>query len=307
MKKKSQDGLVSVIIPTYNRGDRILDSINSVLNQSYNNLELIVVDDGSTDNTQEVLNSIKDKRLKVIYQNNKGACAARNNGILHASGKYIAFHDSDDTWKLDKLEKQLRVLLDYDVDIVFCKMVDESNSNIIIPQKYHEGIIQPMNDVMGISTQTLMGKREIFQNVKFDENIPRLQDTDILIRLAKRNYKFYCMDEPLVDYKVWDDSISKNPQKLLTVLKIFLKKYPNLFQEFPIIYSELKASAYAQAKFFIKKGDKKLAQDFLNVSLKYNADNTGINFQLERLRNYILLKNINYIHRVYAKKDDIYK
>ena len=88
--------LVSVIIPTYNRAHLIKRSAMSVLNQTYSNLELIIVDDGSTDNTEEVVKSIDDNRVIYIKQPNQGACAARNNGIDHAKGEFIAFQDSDD-------------------------------------------------------------------------------------------------------------------------------------------------------------------------------------------------------------------
>ena len=100
--------LVSVIIPTYNRGRLILDSINSVLNQTYKNIELIVVDDCSTDNTEEILKSINDSRIKYVkLEKNSGACIARNKGIELSTGEFIAFNDSDDLWITTKLEKQL--------------------------------------------------------------------------------------------------------------------------------------------------------------------------------------------------------
>ena len=114
--------LVTVIIPTYNRAKTIERSINSVLSQSYSNLELIVVDDGSSDNTKSVVENIDDSRVRYIWQNNSGACAARNNGINNARGEYIAFNDSDDTWKPNKLEKQLEVVTKTGADVVFCKL-----------------------------------------------------------------------------------------------------------------------------------------------------------------------------------------
>lgn len=100
--------LVSVIIPTYNRGRLILDSVNSVLNQTYKNIELIVVDDCSTDDTKEVIESIKDSHIKYIkLEKNSGACIARNRGIEKSTGEFIAFNDSDDLWIPEKICRQL--------------------------------------------------------------------------------------------------------------------------------------------------------------------------------------------------------
>ena len=97
--------LVSVIIPTYNRRNTILASVNSVLNQTFKNIELIVVDDCSTDDTISILEQINDKRLKIIrHSKNKGQNAARNTGIKASTGEYIAHHDSDDIWRLNKLK-----------------------------------------------------------------------------------------------------------------------------------------------------------------------------------------------------------
>jgi glycosyltransferase involved in cell wall biosynthesis len=111
--------LVSVVIPTYNRTRSIGRAVKSVLSQSYENLELIVVDDASTDNTLEVLASVRDPRLRVISQpRNAGASAARQAGILAAQGDLIAFQDSDDYWLPEKLETQMRVFADLSDDYV---------------------------------------------------------------------------------------------------------------------------------------------------------------------------------------------
>ncbi|GAH74960.1 unnamed protein product, partial [marine sediment metagenome] len=101
---------VSVIIPTYNRAYLIGRAIQSVLNQTYQDFEIIVVDDGSTDDTEEIVRSFKDKRIGYVrHEKNKGAAAARNTGIKAAKSEYIAFQDSDDEWLPEKLEKQMKV------------------------------------------------------------------------------------------------------------------------------------------------------------------------------------------------------
>ena len=105
--------MVSVIIPTYNRSNVILNSVNSVLNQTYKDLEVIVVDDCSDDETEIVLKSIKDQRLRYIkHEKNMGACAARNTGIDLAKGEFIAFHDSDDICRKERIEHELKALIE---------------------------------------------------------------------------------------------------------------------------------------------------------------------------------------------------
>lgn len=99
---------ISVIIPTYNRCDKLQKSIDSVLRQTYSNIEVLIVDDGSTDNTENLVCNISDKRVRYIkLEKNQGVANARNEGVLHATSELIAFHDSDDLWRPEKLEKQM--------------------------------------------------------------------------------------------------------------------------------------------------------------------------------------------------------
>ncbi len=106
MEKTGKNPLISVIIPTYNRGWIIKEAIDSVLAQDYVNYELIVVDDGSTDNTHDILNSYQNNFL-ILRQNNKGVSSARNRGLAAASGHFVAFLDSDDIWLPQKLSQQV--------------------------------------------------------------------------------------------------------------------------------------------------------------------------------------------------------
>ena len=106
----SNNPLVSVIIPTYNRADVIGRSIRSVLNQSHENFQMLIIDDGSTDSTEEVINSFDDDRIKYIYQKNQGANAARNQGIKIAEGDYISFLDSDDVFYPDYLSRSISAI-----------------------------------------------------------------------------------------------------------------------------------------------------------------------------------------------------
>lgn len=228
--------MVSVIIPVYNREKTILEAVNSVLNQTYWDLELIVVDDGSRDETKVVLSQIQDSRFHYIYQENAGACVARNHGIKNARGKYIAFHDSDDIWHTDKLEKQMKIFDEFDADIVFCKL-NYTNANavtVLQPDHIREGFISPVINLFGIGTQTLVGKSFIFKELLFDEELPRFQEFELLYRASKK-YSLYCIDKGLVDYSIGDDSISSNPEKLYRTCELILDKHPELKNEYPLM------------------------------------------------------------------------
>ena len=111
--------LVSVVIPNYNCGDYIADCLESVIAQTYSNFEIIVIDDGSTDNSSQVLSNYVS-RVQVIYTQNQGAATARNLGIASAKGEFIAFLDSDDIWAADKLERQMSLMLTGGNDLVYC-------------------------------------------------------------------------------------------------------------------------------------------------------------------------------------------
>ena len=118
-------------MPSYNTGKFIQETINSVKNQTYNNWELIIVDDGSTDNTDEVVRAIKDDRIKYIKNKvNKGAAISRNIALREAKGKWIAFLDSDDLWKEDKLEKQIKFMEDNNYYFSYTNYIEiDENSN----------------------------------------------------------------------------------------------------------------------------------------------------------------------------------
>ena len=192
------DDKISVIIPTYNREKLIVKSVKSVLRQTIKNIEVIVVDDGSSDNTEEALKKIKDKKLKYIkLSKNSGACKARNVGISESIDKYIVFHDSDDYYDIPNIEQEK--ILDFDRIIDFlCK------GNFI-------------------SAQAILAKRENFNDISFDEKLPRLQDYDLILRIASK-YKISYTKEVLVDSYRQDYNISNNMKKLKKACYIMMKK-----------------------------------------------------------------------------------
>ena len=221
--------MVSVIIPTYNREKTILKSINSVLKQTYKDIEVIIVDDCSTDNTEEIIKNIDDKRI-IYYKlkENSGACVARNKGIDLAKGEFIAFQDSDDEWNKNKLEIQMKHLKNSKYDMNFCALnrIEKRKKKVIIPK----GIINVDSDFTEqilnenkVSTQTILAKKYIFEKIRFDDRLPRFQDWDLVIEISKK-YKIGFVNIPLVNLYIQEDSITKNPQKAVTAIKIIYEK-----------------------------------------------------------------------------------
>ena len=235
-----EKALISVVIPTYNREKTIERSARSVLNQTYKNIELIIVDDCSSDNTKAVVDKLAkgDKRVKYIrFEKNKGACAARNAGIDAANGEYIAFHDSDDEWLPKKLDKQIDTLTKTGAKIIFCKyyMIRDGRQEGIAPKIFKEGFIDNLQTVCGIGTQTLIAPSDVFKEFHFDERLPRFQDLELMIRMAKK-YQLYCMEEPLVNYYVGNlDSISHHTDRALKAIRIIIAKHPDIPYFLPML------------------------------------------------------------------------
>ena len=239
---------VSVIIPTYNRAHLIERAIKSVLNQTYQDFELIIIDDGSTDNTNEVLKKYieSDNRIQYIrHKINKGGSAARNTGIKNSVGKYIAFLDSDDEWLPEKLMEQLNVFKDesYEIGAVYSgfQYIDIKGNHKgrqHIPKS--EGYIYDdllTKNCVG-SASTILIKKECLDQVElFDETLPSCQDWDMWIKIAKY-YKFAFVKAPLVKYYIHYNQISNNFKAVVRGEKRVIDKYFRELKKRPYIYSE---------------------------------------------------------------------
>ena len=233
-KMINKKSFVSVILPTYNRAHQVGRAIQSVLDQTYQDFEIIVVDDASTDNTEEVVQGFTDERVGYIRQKeNAGAGAARNIGIQLSQGDYIAFQDSDDEWLPEKLEKQIEVFktVSAKVGVVYTDMLrihSDGRAEYWNSPTLTDGCIIDAKkleyQVLNIGIQSTLIKKECFKKAGvFDEKFPRFIDLELFIRLSK-HFGFYHIQEPLVKYYV-TEGISSNNRALSIARILLLEKY----------------------------------------------------------------------------------
>ena len=206
--------MISVIIPTYNRLSVLPRAIDSVLNQTFLDIELIIVDDGSTDKTSEVIRSRYPKVI-CVRQNNSGVSSARNVGIDHASGEWIALLDSDDEWFPEKLTVQIRALKnDPEMNICHTNETWIHNGSLINQKKKHEKfggwIFQKCLPLCCISPSSVLVKKSIFKKVGlFDESLQACEDYDMWLKITARNPVLYIKDSLIKKYGGHDDQLSK--------------------------------------------------------------------------------------------------
>lgn len=200
---------VSIILPTHNRAYCLRRSIESVLNQSFADFELIVVDDCSRDETGDVVRGIDDKRMRYLHLPKQlGAAGARNYGIREAAADLLAFQDSDDEWYQDKLQMQIECLnQSSDIGIVYSDLLrissDGSEAVLVAPDVVNDAIVDPAGDrycVQQLGIQSCLIRRGYVEQVGgFDESMPSLEDLELFIRLS-RICKFRRIETPLVRY-----------------------------------------------------------------------------------------------------------
>ena len=201
---------VSIILPTYNRADKLGDAIGSVLAQNYETFELLVIDDGSTDQTETLINSYEDKRVRYYrMEKNSGQSKARNVGMQMAKYDYLAFEDSDDLWRQGKLEAQMDAMLhaDPDVGMVYHKFrydlgdgrgMTLPDEKIPTDRKSGDIYAQLLWDNL-VGTPAMLLKRECVDKVGgLDESLKCLEDYDFALRVAKK-YKAIFLDEIYLD------------------------------------------------------------------------------------------------------------
>jgi len=242
---------VSVIIPTYNRADLILEALDSVFAQTYTDFEIIVVDDGSTDNTNEILLPFSDKgKLKYIRQSNQGASVARNRGIAEAKGNFIAFLDSDDLFEPLKLDLQMKYYQAHpEMGLVhsgFTKFDNHGNELGYRDTSWFSGIVYPQILLYWttlMAMDTVIVPRKVFDSVGlFDANLVHGEDLDMWRRIA-RKYPLGFVNQSLARIRVHEGNISRENLNAAVGLTKYLEK---AFEDDPSLSTRLKRLAFSR-------------------------------------------------------------
>lgn len=227
---------MSIITPCYNGAAYISETIKSVLAQTYQNWEMIIVDDGSKDNSADVVRSFSDGRIVFIQQENAGSAAARNNGIRNARGRYIALLDADDLWDKMFLEKQLAFMKEKNAVCVFCsyRRIDEKSNEIMHPTLVREIITDKHMKVMnyigcltGLYDSSKYGKQYLKEELKSMRD-----DYAYWYDIVKLDGKAYGNSEILASYRVLSTSVTGNKKKLIKKQYQFYRSY---LKENPVI------------------------------------------------------------------------
>jgi glycosyltransferase involved in cell wall biosynthesis len=224
---------ISVIIPTCNRPGLLPTAIRSVLGQSFNDFELVIVDDASDESLDGVVETFQDDRVRWIrHEYRRGAAAARNTGIRNSDGEFVAFLDDDDEWYPEKLARQVSVLLrsHRDIGAVYTgyDVVDRDTGKVLSRMlPVHRGDVSSgllEGNCVG-PTSTMLLRRTCFEDVgMFDETLPSFQEYDLWIRLS-RAYQFDYVSECLFNYHVHSKRIWTNPEVIQEGLHILVRKY----------------------------------------------------------------------------------
>ncbi|MEA5567048.1 glycosyltransferase family 2 protein [Anabaena sp. UHCC 0399] len=239
---------VSVVIPAYNAMVYLPKTVDSVLKQTFTDFEVLIINDGSSDHILEWATGLQDPRVKVISQENQGLPGARNTGIIHAQGEYIAFLDADDLWAPTKLEKQVHCLdnkLTVGLVYTWTVLIDgQDNPTGRIFASHPEGNVwqQLMETNEMCNGSSSMVRRCCFDTVGlFDRSLKSAEDLDMWLRLSAR-YPFAVVKEPLTFYRQHSNSMSKNRERMIGSLRIVIEK---TFQSVPLDLLHLRNRAYA--------------------------------------------------------------
>lgn len=239
--------LVSVVIATYNMAKYLGEAVESVLSQTYTNVEIIIVDDGSTDDTSALVTRwANDRRVRCIRQRNLGQSRAKNQGISLAAGEYVAFLDADDRWTPRKLEQQIVLFNEHpDVAVVYSdkQLIDEYGDKLKGGEaKCPQGRIT--SDLLVdnyVNFGSAVVRREVLEEFGgFDETLPMSIDYDLWLRISTV-YEFRCVEEPLLEYRIWSGQMSHKTLERSDCVLAILDKLE--LQNSPVISAKSLAGA----------------------------------------------------------------
>lgn len=290
--------MVSVVIPTHNRADLIERAVKSVLNQTYKEFEIIIVSDGSTDNTDEVVERLKnvDGRIRYIsYSPGKGGNAARNTGIKEANYEYIAFLDDDDEWLPDKLEKQVEVLENDSriglvctgVNIIYVDECISYESRPKVRGDLSKKIL--IKNYIGTTSTVLVKKKVLSKAGVFDIDLKARQDYDLWIRIAQHT-NVGVVSEPCVNYynNLGNNQISHQTQKYEEATDYIRDKYKDLYNNLDLEASnQYYINSYLElVNRGMRNNDKKTAKKYAKLAMKKKLNIKTIGFFIMTRLNY---------------------
>ena len=260
MKKNFEENiepLISVIMPAYNSAGFITDSINSVLNQSYSNIELIVVNDGSTDDTHQKVLAF-GTRVIYIETNNNGVSAARNLAINKSCGTWIAFCDADDIWFPEKLEAQIKALngnkWSYTDSFYFGDAYEKNTKRSDLSELKEGDIFLDLTTENIITTSSILVQKDIVvEKGKFNEKLKALEDWELWLKIAK-SYPISLVKKPLLKYRVYPGSTSRKAREMLP---LHLQVINTVFEEYDVSKNKEQAiiKAYTICSYIAEQGN----------------------------------------------------
>ncbi|WP_319407573.1 glycosyltransferase family A protein [uncultured Desulfosarcina sp.] len=278
---------VSVVLPTYNRGWILKHAVDSVLDQDYGNLELVVVDDGSTDETPQLLSAFGD-RLHIIRQENQGVSAARNAGIRASTGELIALLDSDDAWLPGKVTAQV-AFFTANPDALICQTEETwiRNGVRVNPGKRHRKeagmIFERSLALCLVSPSAVMMRRSLLDEVGlFDESLPACEDYDLWLRVAWK-HPIHLIDRPLIVKRGGhEDQLSRMPEldkyRIQSITRLLGSNVLSFEQrEAAITMLKNKCTIYAQG--CRKRGRMEEAAHFEQLGERYEKGSRGRGFK----------------------------
>ncbi len=261
--------LISVVIPSYNRQESALRAVYSVLAQSYTHIELVFVDDGSTDKTSAEMSGINDSRLILLKQENKGVSKARNLGVEHSRGDFIAFLDSDDVWTPDKLEKQMSFMRSGRWEIAQTGENWIRRGQRVNPRAKHAKqagwIFFPSLELCLVSPSCVMMSRKCWDEIgPFDPNLPACEDYDLWLRCSLFYPVGFLAQGLVYKYGGHSDQLSRkiiglDLYRIYSLCKL-LSQYDLAKEKYSMALSELKIKLQVYMQGCIKRGKLEEAQ-----------------------------------------------
>lgn len=313
---RSSKPLVSIILPTYNRASFLSEAFEAIKKQSFEDWELIVVDDGSTDNTEEVVKNFAlcvSQEIHYIYQDNQGPAAARNKGLNYAQGIYIAFYDSDDIWLPDYLDACVRVLEDYeDIDWVFtaCKLIElekgevvnanhffepnglprmlltlktEQRNNLYVIKNNEEAVCCALREGLRAGLQNSVIRAGVFEQCRLNPLYRIGEDQILVIEALKFGYRFAFLKSVHVIYRMHQDNLSS-----ANIVKCFEERL-EIYLNFIEAISSLRQQLNLKELFFLHQRISSIY--FWNIAYRLYefGDLRRSNFYLRRALSYFPL------------------